>query len=106
MDSLMFVIICTKLDIAQAVGIVSRYIVNPIKEHWNIGKRILTHVKDTSNVALCYRGLDFTIRGYVNSYYASGLDKNKSTICYVFTLAGGGVSWISKLHSIVATSTM
>ena len=31
--SLMFVIICTRLDIVQAVGAVSRYMTNPGKEH-------------------------------------------------------------------------
>ncbi|KAE8673308.1 hypothetical protein F3Y22_tig00111794pilonHSYRG00058 [Hibiscus syriacus] len=35
MGSLMFAMICTRPDIAQAVGVVSRYMVNPDKEHWN-----------------------------------------------------------------------
>ncbi|KAE8722570.1 Peptidyl-prolyl cis-trans isomerase FKBP62 [Hibiscus syriacus] len=33
--SLMFTMICTRPDIAQAVGVVSRYMANPGKEHWN-----------------------------------------------------------------------
>ncbi|KAE8664908.1 hypothetical protein F3Y22_tig00112738pilonHSYRG00917 [Hibiscus syriacus] len=33
--SLMFAMICTRPDIAQAVGVVSRYMANPGKEHWN-----------------------------------------------------------------------
>uniref|UniRef100_A0A2N9IBB7 Integrase catalytic domain-containing protein n=1 Tax=Fagus sylvatica TaxID=28930 RepID=A0A2N9IBB7_FAGSY len=77
--SLMFAMVCTRPDIAQAVGVVSRYMVNP--------------------------GSDFTVRGYVDSDYAGDLDKSKSTSGYVFTLAGGAVSWVSKLQSIVATST-
>ncbi|KAE8716753.1 putative carboxylesterase 5-like [Hibiscus syriacus] len=35
MGSLMFYMICKRLDIAQAVGVVSRYMANPDKEHWN-----------------------------------------------------------------------
>ena len=52
--SLMFAIVCTRPNIAQAVGAVSRYMGNPGKEHWSAVKRILRYVKGTSNVALCY----------------------------------------------------
>ena len=95
--SLMFAMVCTRPDIAQAVGAVSRYMANPGKEHWSAVKRILRYVKGTSNVALCYGGSDFTVRGYVDSDYAGDLDKSKSTSGYVFTLARGTVSWVSKL---------
>lgn len=103
--SLMFAMICTRPDIAQAVGVVSRYMVNLGKEHWNAVKRVLRYIKGTTYVALCYGGLDFTVRGYVDSNYASDLDKSKSTTGYVFALTGGAVSWVSKLQSVVATST-
>eukprot|EP00253_Pinus_taeda_P027022 PITA_27022 len=33
------------------------------------------------------------------------LDKRRSTLGYVFTLAGGAISWMSKLQNIVALST-
>ena len=32
--SLMYAMVCTRLDIAHAVGVVSRYMNNPGKEHW------------------------------------------------------------------------
>ena len=75
----MFAMVCTRPDIAQAVGAVSRYMVNPGKEHWSAVKRILRYVKGTSNAALCYGGSDFIVRGYVDSNYAGDLDKSKST---------------------------
>ena len=70
---------------------------NPGKEHWSAVKRILRYVKGTSNVALCYGGSDFIVRGYIDSDYAGDLNKSKSTSGYVFTLARGTVSWVSKL---------
>ena len=79
--------------------------VNPGREHWNAVKRILRYIKGTSDVALCYGGSDFIVRGYVNSDYAGDLDKSKSTTGYVFILAGSTVSWVSKLQSVVAMST-
>ncbi|KAL3834104.1 hypothetical protein ACJIZ3_008840 [Penstemon smallii] len=103
--SLMFAMVCTRPDIAQAVGAVSRYMANPGKEHWSAMKRILRYIKGTSNAALCYGGSDFTVRGYVDSDFAGDLDKSKSTTGYVFTLAGAAISWVSKLQSVVATST-
>lgn len=103
--SLMFAMICTRPDIAQAVGAVSRYMANPGKEHWNTIKRILRYIKGTSDAALCYGGSEFTVKGYVDSDFAGDLDKRKSTTGYVFTLAGGAVSWVSKLQTVVALST-
>lgn len=69
-------------------------------------KRILRYIKGTSDVALCFVGLEFGVRGYVYSYYAGDLDKRKSTTGYVFTLAGGAVSWLSKMQTVVALSTI
>ncbi|KAH9649806.1 hypothetical protein KPL70_026120 [Citrus sinensis] len=103
--SLMFVMICTRPDIAQAVGAVNRYMANPGGEHWITVKRILRYIRGTSDVALCYGGLEFTVRGYVDSDFAGDLDKRKSTTGYVFTLAGAAVSWVSKLQTVVALST-
>ena len=103
--SLMFAMICTRPDIAQTVGAVSRHMANPGIEHWNAVKRILRYIRGTSDAALCYGGSEFTVRGYVDSDFAGDLDKRKSTTGYVFTIAGGAVSWISKLQTVVALST-
>ncbi|KAH9663295.1 hypothetical protein KPL70_019630 [Citrus sinensis] len=103
--SLMFAMICTRPDIAQAVGAVSRYMANPGGEHWITVKRILRYIRGTSDVALCYGGSEFTVRGYVDLDFAGDLDKRKSTTGYVFTLAGAAVSWVSKLQTVVALST-
>ncbi|GJV97565.1 hypothetical protein Tco_1549142 [Tanacetum coccineum] len=75
--SLMFMMICTRRDIAHEVGVVSRYMAEP--------------------------GL--TVKGYVDSDYVGDLDGSKSTIGYVFTLSGETVSWVSKLQSVMAMST-
>ena len=33
---LIYVMVCTRPDIAHAVGVVSRYMANPGKEHWKL----------------------------------------------------------------------
>ncbi|GJU81720.1 retrovirus-related pol polyprotein from transposon TNT 1-94 [Tanacetum coccineum] len=103
--SLMFAMICTRPDIAHAVGVVSRYMAEPGREHWEAVKRILRYIKGTSDVALCYGESGLTVKGYVDSDYAGDLDGSKSTTGYVFTLSGGTVRWVSKLQSVVAMST-
>ena len=41
MGSLMYAMVCTRSDIAQAVRVVSTYISNPEREHWRAKKWIL-----------------------------------------------------------------
>jgi len=103
--SLMYAMICTRPDIAQAVGVVSRFMANPGGEHWSSVKRILRYIKGISDVALCFRGLGFVVMGYIDSDFAGDIDKRRSTTGYVFTLAGGAISWLSKLQDVVALST-
>ncbi|XP_072058285.1 secreted RxLR effector protein 161-like [Arachis hypogaea] len=103
--SLMYAMICTRPDIAQAVAVVSRFMADPSKEYRNVVKRILRYIKGTSNVALCFGGSEFIVNGYVDSNFAGDIDKRKSTTSYMFTLAGGAVSWLSKLQIVVALST-
>jgi hypothetical protein len=65
----------------------------------------MRYIKGTSSVAICFRGSELTVRGYVDSDFVGDLDKRKSTIGYVFMLAGGAVSWLFKLQTVVALST-
>ncbi|CAL1413563.1 unnamed protein product [Linum trigynum] len=78
--SLMYAMVCTRSDIAHVVGIVSRFLSNPGKEHWRAVKWILRY-----------------LRGDV--------DSRKSTSGYMMTFAGATVLWQSKLQKCVALST-
>jgi hypothetical protein len=53
---LMYVMVCTRPDIAHAVGVVSKYIKNPGKEHWDAVKWILMYLSGTTTHALCFEG--------------------------------------------------
>jgi hypothetical protein len=55
-DILMYVMVCTRPDITHAVGVVSRYMKNPGKEHWKAVKWILRYLRGTSSHALCFGG--------------------------------------------------
>jgi hypothetical protein len=54
--SLMYVMVYTRSDIAHAVGVLSRYMSKPGKEHWTIVKRVFRYLCGTSSYGLCYQG--------------------------------------------------
>ncbi|KAL6344420.1 hypothetical protein AAG906_039676 [Vitis piasezkii] len=82
--SLMYVMVCMRLDIAHVVGVVSRFLSNPSKEHWAAMKWIL-------------RCTDADMAG--------DDDSRKSTSGYLITFLRGAVSWQSRLQKCVVLST-
>ncbi|GJW74440.1 retrotransposon protein, putative, ty1-copia subclass [Tanacetum coccineum] len=51
---LMYLMVCTRPDKAYAVSVVSRYLANPGKNHWEAVKWILKYLRGTANVGLVY----------------------------------------------------
>ncbi|GJT11281.1 retrovirus-related pol polyprotein from transposon TNT 1-94, partial [Tanacetum coccineum] len=51
--NLMYLMVCTRPDIAYAVSVVSRYLANPVKKHWEAVNWILKYLRGTTNVGLC-----------------------------------------------------
>ncbi|MCO5558896.1 hypothetical protein L7F22_012486 [Adiantum nelumboides] len=103
--SLMYAMIATCPDIAFVVGVVSRYMSNPGKKHWEAVKGIMRYLKHTKSMRICYGSQDLSVRGYTDSDYARDLDKRISTSGYVFTLVGGAISWQSRLQDCIMHST-
>ncbi|RVW92633.1 Retrovirus-related Pol polyprotein from transposon TNT 1-94 [Vitis vinifera] len=104
----MYAMVCSQPDIVHSVSVLSRFMANPSREHWNGVKWLLRYVKGSLGVGVKFgyskEGADIT--SYVDLDYAGDLDKRRSTTCYIFTLFGGPVSWKSQLQSIVALSTI
>ena len=105
--SLMYAMVCTRPDISHAIGVVSRYMHNPGKEHWQAVKWILRYILNTVDIGLVFQREQGgqNVVGYCDSNYAGDLDKHRSTTGYVFTLAKAPVCWRSTLQSTVALST-
>ena len=87
--SLMYAMICTRPDISYAVGVVSRYMSNPGKKHWEAMKSVMR----TRDVCICFGSKELGVEGYTNVDYAGDMDKRRSTSGYVFMFSGGVVSW-------------
>jgi hypothetical protein len=72
-----------------------------------MAKKALQYVQGRTSLMLTYRRSDvLEIVGYSNADYAGDRDDIKSTSGYVFTLAGGAISWRSSKQELVATSMM
>nr|GFA71273.1 retrovirus-related Pol polyprotein from transposon TNT 1-94 [Tanacetum cinerariifolium] len=81
--SLMYLMVCTRPDIAYTVSVVSRYLANLGKNHWEAVKWILKYLRSTTNVGLVYgtnRGNHVGVTGFVDSDYAKDSDKGRSGV--------------------------
>ncbi|RVW87889.1 Retrovirus-related Pol polyprotein from transposon TNT 1-94 [Vitis vinifera] len=103
--SLMYAMVCTRPDIAHAVGVVSRFMSKPGKQHWEAVKWILRYLKGSLDTCLCFTGASLKLQGYVDADFAGDIDSRKSTTGFVFTLGGTAISWTSNLQKIVTLST-
>ncbi|XP_068319799.1 secreted RxLR effector protein 161-like [Pyrus communis] len=104
--SLMYVMICTRPDIAYVVSITSRYQSNLRLEHWAAVKTILKYLKRTKDMFLIYGGAtELRVEAYTNANFQSNVDDRSSNSRYVFTLNGGVVSWKGKKQDVIANST-
>ena len=56
--SLMYAMICTRLDICYALRIANGFQYNPGIKHWMVVKRILRYLKGTTDYVLCYQRRD------------------------------------------------
>ncbi|GJY34282.1 retrotransposon protein, putative, ty1-copia subclass [Tanacetum coccineum] len=84
--SIMYVVRCTRPDVAFAQNITSRFQQNPCDLHWTTTKNIRKYVRNTKDMFL-------------------DTDDLKSQTGYVFILNGGVVDWKSTKQSIFTTSS-
>ena len=52
--SLMHAMVCTRPDIGHSVGVVSRFMSDPGKIHWEAVKWIIRYLRGTTDRCLCF----------------------------------------------------
>ena len=50
--SLMYAMVATRLDIAHVVGVVSRFMPNPGRSHWNAVKHVFKYLVGTQGLGI------------------------------------------------------
>jgi hypothetical protein len=107
--ALLYLASCTRPDISYAVGVLSRFMGAPTKEHWTAAQQVLRYVAGTAEMGLRYGGADgasaLSLTGFADADFAGDLDSRRSTTGFLFMLNGAPVSWRSKCQPTVATST-
>jgi len=103
--SLMYALVCPRPDLAYAMSLVSRYMSNPVKEHWKAVQWVFRYLRGTADYCLKFGRTDKGLIGYVDSDYGADLDRRRSLTGYVFTVGSCAVSWRATLQSVVALST-
>ena len=65
---LMYVMVCTRPDIAHAISVVSKFIARLGMEHWQGLKRNCTYLRGTTDIGLVHgNGKDCLVTGYSDS---------------------------------------
>jgi len=98
----------TRPDIAYAVGLASRFMEAPSKEHWAAVKRIVRYIAGTLNYGCRYvsgKSSEQNLLGFTDSDYGGDLVHRRSTTGIVFFLGPNMVTWTSQKQKSVALST-
>ncbi|GKA60278.1 zinc finger, CCHC-type containing protein [Tanacetum coccineum] len=103
---LMYVMTCTRPDIAFAVGKLSRYTSNPVIQDWQVIQRVLKYLKKSMNYKLTYTGYPSVLECYIDASWISNSKYNSSTSGWVFLLGRGAISWAFNKQTYITGLTM
>ena len=104
--SLMYLMSCTRPDIAFTVSRLSRFTSNPGDDHWKAIVRVLRYLRYTREYGLHYTREPGVLEGYSDASWISDTQDSKATSGYVFTLGGAAISWKSSKQTVITRSTM
>ena len=102
----MYLMNCTRPDIAYAVSKLSRYTSNPREDHWKAIIWVLRYLRFTRDHGLNFTRYLAVLEGYCDANWISDTKDSKSTSGYVITLGNVVVSWKSTKQTKITRSTM
>lgn len=88
---------CTRPDLAYKVGTLSRFNINPSKQHWTAIKTLMAYLKGTKDYAMFYYGHLPVLDGYVDASWNSEVGNYRSTSGFVLLIGGATVVWKSNI---------
>lgn len=103
--SLLYLVSCTRPDIAHAVSVASRTS-KPTHGHWNRLKRVLRYLSKTKDFGITFRWEKTPkLTGYSDADYANDVKTRQSTTGLCIMYCGGPVAWRCQRQSIITLST-
>lgn len=104
--SLMYTLI-SRPDVSTSISICARYMQSPTRSHLHAAIRILRYLKTTRTLALHYHKQgNPTPRVFVDSDWGADVDTRRSRFGYAVYVDTALIDWTSKLHNLVALSSM
>ena len=92
--SIMYSMVCSRPDLSYSMIVVSIFMENPGKRHWEAAKWVFRYISKTIDVGPKYANQDEVpiTEGYVDSDFVGSIDTRKSTTGYAFKVFGNLVS--------------
>ncbi|XP_070029176.1 secreted RxLR effector protein 161-like [Nicotiana sylvestris] len=103
---LIYIMNCTRPEIACAISKISRYRRNTNQANWIAMKQVLGCLKYIQDYAMHYNNYPTSIEGHSDANWLIGSTESKSTSGYIFTISRGAVSWKLSKQTCIARSTM
>ena len=95
--SLLYFSSTTRRDIALCTSLLSRFLENPSRLHWEAAKRVLLCLSQTNSSGIRFRLKSCAgIHGYTDSDFVADKETRRSVTGFVFKMAGEAISWRSK----------
>ncbi|XP_016462637.1 putative mitochondrial protein AtMg00240 [Nicotiana tabacum] len=96
----------TRLDIYFIVQHLSQFMSAPMVPHLEVGYHVLRYLAGTSDLGLFLKSdVDFSLKGYSDSDWASCSDNRRSVLGFLLLLGGCPVSWKSKTQLTITLSS-
>ncbi|XP_039688058.1 secreted RxLR effector protein 161-like [Medicago truncatula] len=99
----------SRLDIAYAVGIISRFMSEPRVSHLLAAKRVMRYIKGTLQYGIlfpkCLNDSSMELMAYSDADWCGDKQDRKSTSGYLFKFLNAPISWCAKKQPVVALST-
>jgi hypothetical protein len=107
LGGIMYLMVCTRPDIAHAVSVLSRFIAKGRHgvEHWKAALRLLAYLKGTSLHALTLGGTASILQGHSDSSWADDQEGRRSSQGHCFDLGSGVISWRANRSPAAALSS-
>ena len=104
--ALMYLMNCTRPNIAFPVNLLARYSSAPNQRHWNDVKHVLCYLRGTTDMGLFYPHYSNPqLVGYADAGYLLDPLKGRSQTGYLFTYGNTAILWKSVKQTISTTSS-
>ena len=100
--------VSTRPNLCFAMSVLSRFMSNPGRRHWEAMKWLFRYIKGSTNIGLTYEkkgGTKLELEGFVDVDCVGNKDNKRSTTSYFFCLNGCCINWKIQLQPIIALST-